>query len=141
MKRLYRLFTVGSLLALASAAHAAPACTPVPWDPVWTVKELPQGVQAALRGANGMADAGGSFNATDVGDSSLPMRRMIVGVIGADCVHVSVERGGRAPSRYRQAFQRDGSHWILVGEDDLAPPSKEYADWVRKMAAPPLSFH
>lgn len=136
MKRLYRLFTVGSLLALASVAHATPACTPVPWNPVWTVRELPPEVQAALGDPTYIAAPGANYNDGDMVDPSLPMRRLILGVIGADCIHVSVEQGGaRGLGPYRQVFQRDGENWTLVSKEHLLPPSKEATDWVRKAVA------
>lgn len=128
------------LLAGAAQAATAPACTPVPWDPVWSIDALPPEVQAILHDASAIADAGADFNATDLLRDGLPRRRLIMGVIGAGCVHVSVELGGRGLTRYRQIFQRIGTHWQLVAEEVLPPPSREAATWIHNMQAPPKPF-
>lgn len=114
---------IGILLTLASAAQAtaAPACTPVPWDPVWSTGELPPGVQALVRNGADLAEPGQPYNAGDVIDTSQPMRRLMRAVVGRDCVEVQVEQGGRASSIAVQWFQRVDTHWERVGQRTLSP--------------------
>jgi hypothetical protein len=64
-----------------------------------TLQELPLSIQNALGvgrvGLEGIADAGGRFNVTDVVDSALPMKRFTVAGISSKQVLVVIEQGGR----------------------------------------------
>jgi hypothetical protein len=65
---------------------------------VKSLRELPAGVQAALgvgkSALDGIADRGAQYNATDVVDSRLPMRRFLVGGLDNRTALVAVEHGG-----------------------------------------------
>jgi len=107
---------------------AASACTPVPWDTVGGVAQLPPEVQTLLLKGADMADPGWPFYAGFGSDTSLPKRRLILAVVGSDCVRVSVEQGGRGMSRYAVYFQREGAHWREVGNENLLDdPGRNFA--------------
>lgn len=116
-------WTICGLLALAGGARAAatPACTPDPWDPVWSVAQLPPEVEALVRNGAGLADPGQPYNAGDVVDASRPMRRLMRAVVGRNCVEVQVEQGGRASSVYVASFARVNDHWERAGKRILSP--------------------
>lgn len=65
---------------------------------VKNLRELPAGVQAALGvgkpALDGIADRGERYNATDVADSRLPMRRFLVGGFDDRTALIAVEHGG-----------------------------------------------
>jgi len=106
--------------ALASGAGllagAASACTPVPWDTVGGVAQLPPEVQTLLLNGGDMADPGWNYNAGDVIDMSLPMRRLRLAVVGNDCVRADVEQGGRG-GKYTALYQLIDGHWKRVEGD------------------------
>lgn len=64
-----------------------------------TLQELPPSIQNTLGvgrvGLEGIADAGGRFNVTDVVDSALPMKRFVVAGISSKQLLVAIEHGGR----------------------------------------------
>ena len=105
--------------ALASGAGllagAASACTPVPWDTVGGIAQLPPEVQTLLRNGAAIADPGWPFNAGDFIDFSLPMRRLRLAVVGSDCVRADVEQSGRATQRYALLYQLIDGRWRQVG--------------------------
>lgn len=72
----------------AMLAGAASACTPVPWDTVGGVKQLPPEVQTLLLNGGDVADPGWPYSFGDVMDHSQPQRRLRLGVVGSDCVRM-----------------------------------------------------
>ena len=62
-------------------------------------------------GLKGIADRGEPFNATDIVETDLPMRRFVVGGISDDYVIVAVEIGGRGHTLSAIAFTRVDSKW------------------------------
>lgn len=73
---------------------AASACTPVPWDTVGGIKQLPPEVQTLLLNGGEVADPGWPFHSGFGSDSNLPRRRLILAVVGSDCARVDVEQRG-----------------------------------------------
>jgi len=81
---------------------------------------LPRDVTSALgrqkAGVQGIADVGEKFNATDVVDSRLPMRRLVVGGASSASVLVAYEQGGYSHSFHAVAFSLGSSGWSQVCE-------------------------
>jgi len=65
---------------------------------VRTLSALPQSIQAVLgvgnAGLAGIADRDGKYNVTDVVDSRLPMRRLLVAGVDNEAALVAIEHGG-----------------------------------------------
>lgn len=100
---IYSAFTFAELRAQTPSASAT-SQERIQWagyalSEVRTLRELPPGIQAVLGvgtpGLNGIADRNGKYNATDVVDSSLPMRRFLVAGVDASTTLVAIEHGGR----------------------------------------------
>ena len=87
---------------------------------VRTLAALPRAVTSALgrqkAGLEGIADIRENFNATDVVDSRLPMRRFVVGGASSTAALVAYEQGGRSHSFHAVAFSLGRSGWSEVGE-------------------------
>ena len=85
---------------------------------------LPRAVTSALgrqkAGLEGIADIRENFNATDVVDSRLPMRRFVVGGASSTAALVAYEQGGRSHSFHAVAFSLGRSGWSEVGEWTLS---------------------
>jgi hypothetical protein len=117
MKRLALLLT----LLVSCSSETVPT---VEWRgqqfrQVASLKDLPDSIQTVLGvgkpGLDGIADAGGSFNATDVVDTNLPMRRFVFAGLSKTHSLVVIERGGRG-------------HNYLVGLYEL--PMTQQQGWV-----------
>jgi hypothetical protein len=100
---IYSAFTFAELHAQTSAASTA-SQERVHWagyalSEVRTLRELPSGIQAVLGvgtpGLDGIADRNGKYNPTDVVDTGLPMRRLLVAGLDANTTLVAIEHGGR----------------------------------------------
>src|SRR5437879_11483635 len=108
---------------------AAAADTGLPIDTrslveVRTLAALPRAVNSALGrqkpGLEGIADVREKFNATDVVDSRLPMRRFVVGGASSTAALVAYEQGGRSHLFHAVAFSLGRSGWSEVGEWTLS---------------------
>ncbi|HYX53325.1 MAG TPA: hypothetical protein VE783_07720 [Candidatus Limnocylindrales bacterium] len=94
---------------------------PGPFTPIATISELPQPVKAALamafrQNTLQIADPGKPFNATDVVDERLPMRRLIFAGQAGERFVVHYERGGRGHSYYALVFDvKDHNSAALIG--------------------------
>jgi len=92
-----------------------------------SLANLPEGVAALLgggvTGTKGIADRGQKFNATDLIDQALPMRRLVLAGVAAECVLVSEERGGRGHSFVVLAFvKQPNGGWQLVRDHVESEP-------------------
>jgi hypothetical protein len=67
-------------------------------------------------GAGGIADRWEKFNATDVVDNHLPMRRFITGGSGTVFAVVAYEQGGRGHSIRAATFGMRRSGWVMEGQ-------------------------
>jgi hypothetical protein len=81
-----------------------------------SLNELPEQVQVLLERANagvsGIADIGEKFNSTDVvDDASVPMRRLVKGLISGTCIWLTIERGGRGYGIEQIEFQLSAQGW------------------------------
>jgi len=87
---------------------------------VRTLDALPREVNELLgrskSGLDGIADRGKPFNTTDVVDSRLPMRRLIVAGSSLSFVLVAYEHGGRGYSIHATAFELQRSGWTEIGK-------------------------
>ena len=77
---------------------------------------LPHEVRTLLganrAGRDGVAEEGQDFNATDVLNGDLPMRRFVIAGVSKDCVVVAVEKGGRGYSVRRVVYRQTDSEWF-----------------------------
>jgi hypothetical protein len=90
---------------------------------VQTLTKLPKEVSAMLgrerRGAEGIADLGGRFNATGAAGSSLPLRRFILAGENINNVLVAYEQGGSSETVHASAFVYERFGWKQLREWDL----------------------
>ena len=129
----HRVALLVRIVLVVVVTCAAAADTGLPIDTrslveVRTLAALPRVVTSALgrqnAGLEGIADVREKFNATDVVDSRLPMRRFVVGGASSTAALVAYEQGGRSHSFHAVAFSLGRSGWSEVGEWTLsAKPS------------------
>jgi hypothetical protein len=106
----HRRLLVAVVFAGAVSADAAlpTQCQGAALSEARSLADLPGGVGALLgvgiTGAKGIADRGQKFNCTDLIDPALPRRRLVLAGVSAECVLISVERGGRGHSFSVLAF-------------------------------------
>jgi len=120
MKQLAVHFLLLSVLGVAApATFAVEQCSlaSTPLVAVHSLAELPpevRGILGARRdGLEGIADRGGKFNATDVINPKLPMRRFSLAGVAQNCALVAVERGGRGYSVEVLLFERSANSWNI----------------------------
>jgi len=105
-------------LSLVATAQQHPVCGGMPLTEARSLDTLPPQLNSLLGrdrgGFEGIADRNGKFNVTDVVDSSLPMRRFVLGGLSASCAIVAVERGGRAHSYEVVAFEQIDTKWRVA---------------------------
>lgn len=94
-------------------------CESVEGAVINSLNELPAEVQDLLgrseRGFNGISDIGGKFNSSDViSDSTIPMRRLVSGTVGPNCVRLIVEHGGSGYGKTQLEFERFELRWVQV---------------------------
>lgn len=99
-----------------SSQQKSSTCDPEPVRSLNSLNELPEQVQFLLERANagiaGIADIGEKFNKTDVvDDATIPMRRLVKGVMNSTCIRLSVERGGRGYMVEQLEFQLSVQGW------------------------------
>lgn len=92
------------------------ACPLTPAIAVSSMLELPAPVQDFLAhdgpGGGATADIGARYNATDVGDTTVPMQRVQAARLGSDCIEVTVEQGGYGYSVRRLTFKKWDGGWV-----------------------------
>jgi hypothetical protein len=118
MRRLFCM-AIGAGLILFGPAQAQPqstSCKSVPARNLNSLNELPEQVQVLLERANagvsGIADIGEKFNSTDVvDDASVPMRRLVKGLMSGTCIWLTIERGGRGYGIEQIEFQLSAQGW------------------------------
>ena len=137
------------IVRLASAKPAVSAESDIPIDTsrliqVGSIEAFPKDVQRILGrqnpGTEGIANSWEKFNATDVVDSRLPMRRFITGGVGPGSALVAYERGGRGYSIHAAAFALQPSGWEKVAEWRLSERTssmRELIDLLRGKRKPP----
>jgi hypothetical protein len=86
---------------------------------VASLDELPAQVQYLLgrakTGTSGISDMGGKFNPSDVIiDATVPMRRLVSGVISHHCIWLIVEYGGIGHYQKRLEYRRTENVWLQV---------------------------
>jgi hypothetical protein len=138
------LLTCSALSLLESCAETPPAS--VEWAghtfrEVRTLSALPPSLQTALGvgrlGLEGIADRDGKFNPTDVVDSKLPMRRLLVAGLEGDTALVAIEHGGRG-SRVEVAFFSDTDRRAVVERTwTLFDAPRTLRALVDRLAVPP----
>jgi hypothetical protein len=111
-----------------------------------SIKSLPASVQHLLgvgvAGLDGIADAGETFNVSDLVDDRFPMRRYVAGGFGRTSALVQIEVGGR--SHYYQLLvieQADGDwkirrRWVLDKSMRSLTSMAAYADGCEKANKP-----
>src|ERR1700740_1645057 len=91
-------FVLVVVATCVTAADTAPRIDPRSLVEVRTLAALPKDVSSALGWqkavTQGIADVREKFNATDVVDNRLPMRRFLVGGASSNSVLVAYEQGG-----------------------------------------------
>jgi hypothetical protein len=118
---IYALLMAFSTLILESCTKTsakAGAQESVEWaghrfQEVATLRALPSHLQAVLgvgrSGLDGIADRGEKYNATDVVDAKLPMRRFPIAGLGNGEALVAIEHGGRGWRLDVALFSSDSS--------------------------------
>lgn len=83
---------------------------------------------SSTRGEDGIADRGGRFNATDVIDHDLPMRRFVMAAVGTSCAVVAVEYGGMAHGFELREYWLTGEGWKAGERHTLSIEPKSTKD-------------
>lgn len=114
-----------SLLLCFSPIHAQDLqCDADEGKAVMTLDQLPVQVLYLLgrakTGTSGISDIGGKFNPTDViVDETVPMRRLVSGVIGDHCINLIVEYGGIGHYQKKSQYRRFENIWLLTEGADM----------------------
>ena len=119
----------------AQATAQDERCPAAEGKAVTSLDELPAQVldllDRARTGTAGIADIGGKFNPTDViVDNSVPMRRLVTGVAGPQCIWLTVEYGGIGHYQKQLEYRLDKNQWVQTRFANveraplLAPPSR-----------------
>ncbi len=103
-----------SCLACSANADDRIACAPDTYVEAKSLAALPETIRMTLANAphksHEISDAGGEFNAGDVGGG--PYRRLAVAATGLNHVFVALEQGGRGYSVEVWAFTPGGQGWV-----------------------------
>ena len=110
------------ILTLAFSAQACAQelhCDVTNGKAVTSLDELPAQILDLLgrdkTGTQGIADIGGKFNPSDVIiDDSVPMRRLVGGIAGHDCIWLTVEYGGIGHYQKKLEYRLADSIWAQV---------------------------
>ena len=86
---------------------------------VASLDELPAQILDLLgrdkTGTQGIANIGGKFNPSDaIVDHSVPMRRLVTGVAGLDCIWLTVEYGGVGHYQKKLEYRLVDKNWAQV---------------------------
>jgi hypothetical protein len=137
MVRCHPLATVYLALVIGLAppiSHSNERCVGATLNEATSLAALPDGVRRLLasmgNGFDGIADKGGRFNATDVVDHNVPMRRFILAAVGATCAVVAIEHGGLAHNFEVREYQVVGSAWQLTSHATVFNEPRSVADLV-----------
>ncbi|HTD04247.1 hypothetical protein [Undibacterium sp.] len=113
-------------------------CTPL--VELASIEKLPAAVSNLLganqRGLEGIANRGNKFNATDIVDSELPMRRLGFGAISSNCVLVAIEHGGYGYNVELWSFEYRGLEWHAEKRGITFRIPKSVQELVSKELAP-----
>jgi len=110
------LIFFGSAQAQAQARARGESCNTASARNISSLNVLPEQVQVLLGRANagvsGIADIGDKFNRTDlIQDTSVPMRRLMKGLMSDTCIWLTIERGGRGYWIEQLEFQLSAQGW------------------------------
>ena len=114
------LFLFWALLGWLYPVYAQDsACNMEEGAVVNSLTKLPYEVQELLgrskHDLDGIADVGEKFNSGDViASSSVPMRRLVSGIAGTNCIRLVVEHGGSGYGKTQLEFERLERGWIQV---------------------------
>jgi hypothetical protein len=116
------LFACSQAYAQSQSLH----CEAEPTRIVASLKELPGEVQQLLAlsssGTGGIADSGSNFNPSDmIVDPSIPQSRYVTGKTGADCIRVTLERGGRGYHFEQIEFALSAHTWVQISRTNIRP--------------------
>jgi hypothetical protein len=116
-KNFFMVLFCGAAFGLAHAQPQSSSCKTAQAHVLVSLNELPEQVQRllgrSLAGVSGISDINGKFNPSDViADPSIPMRRLVKGTIGDDCIWVLVEHGGRGYYTEQFEFHRTEQGWV-----------------------------
>jgi hypothetical protein len=100
MSRLLLALVISLVGAAAFASEPTVSWRGLSLAETQTLAGLPAAIRAhlgvALKGLEGVAEKGAPFNATDVVERNLPMRRLLVAAHDGDTWLVAIEQGGRS---------------------------------------------
>jgi hypothetical protein len=99
-----------TLMVVPGSAALVDTCSPKVCRQISTLKQLPPEVVSSL---GQIADRGARYNATDVIDSHLPMRRFLQASMTADQLIVQMECGGFAYHLERVSFRLTNNRWVI----------------------------
>ena len=118
------------ILMLACSARAQDLhCDVNNGKAVTSLDELPAQILDLLgrdrTGTASIADIGGKFNPSDVIiDDSVPMRRLVGGIAGHDCIWLTVEYGGIGHYQKKLEYRLADNIWAQVkGANSARAPS------------------
>lgn len=122
-----KIWRLGSLLLLLCSAriHAQDLlCDAEQAKALMSIEELPVQVLHLLghskTGRDGIADIDGKFNPTDViVDQTVPMRRLVSGVMGPRCIRLIVEYGGIGHYQKTQEYRRTANVWLQTSGAEI----------------------
>jgi hypothetical protein len=93
---------------------------------------LPAPLRALLppvaHGPDGIADRGGRFNATDVGDGTLPRRRFSLAAVSGDCAVIATEYGGIAHGFEIAEYHLVQGRWNVTNRTSVFREPKTVVD-------------
>jgi hypothetical protein len=116
-------------------AYGEERCSGVAVTEVRSLDKLPNPLRRLLpnstSGLNGIADRGDRFNATDVVDDDLPMRRFSLAAVGTTCAVIAVEYGGRAHGFELTEYRLTGTGWNSIAHHAVFNEPKSVKDLLR----------
>jgi hypothetical protein len=134
MKKLFpQLLATYLIFGCVCTVHATDECVSADRPAITSLHALPPEVVNLLRsewstGRNDIADAGEPFNWTDASlPESPPMRRFVSASASAsaDCLHVTIEHGGRPYGFRSEVFRHQGGTWRRTDSHELSAPNRK----------------
>jgi hypothetical protein len=121
------------LLALIpTVGISADQCPLAAASAITSLSGLPPSLRALLpedgHGRDAIADRGSRFNATDVGDDSLPRRRFTLAAVAGDCAAVAIEYGGIARGFEITRYHLTQGRWQVIHRASVFREPKSLTD-------------
>ena len=129
MKLKYAALLILTLAFSAQAGAQNVHCDVTNGKAVTSLDELPAQILDLLgrdkTGTQGIANIGGEFNPSDaIVDHSVPMRRLVNGVAGLECIWLTVEYGGVGHYQKKLEYRLVDKNWAQVkGANSERAPS------------------